>query len=45
VEPQLKHIPYGASTSVVAVVSVVVVDAPVGRECHVAGSMHVNATC
>jgi hypothetical protein len=45
VKPHLKHVPYGASTSAVAVVAVVVVAAPVGIECLAVGSMPVNVTC
>jgi hypothetical protein len=44
-KPQLKHVPYGASKTAVAVVAVVAVAAPVGMECIAAGTMHVNATC
>jgi hypothetical protein len=32
-KPQLKHAPYGASTSVVVVVEPVAAAAPVGTEC------------
>jgi hypothetical protein len=42
---QLKHVPYGASMSAVAVEAVVAATAPVGMECLAVGSMHVNATC
>jgi hypothetical protein len=45
VKPQLKHVPYGASTSVVAAVAIVVATALVGIECLAAGSIPVNATC
>jgi hypothetical protein len=44
-KPQLKHVPYGASMIVVAVVAVVAATAPLGMECIAAGTMPVNATC
>jgi hypothetical protein len=52
-KPQLKHVPYGASMSAMAVVVVVAmavvvvvaVAAPVKMKCLAARSMHVNATC
>jgi hypothetical protein len=42
---RLKHVPYGASMTAVAVVAIVAAVAPVGMECLAARTMHVKATC
>jgi hypothetical protein len=44
-KPQLKHVPYDASMTVVMEEELVVAVAPVGTECLVARSMPVKATC
>jgi hypothetical protein len=44
-KPQLKHVPYGASTTTVAVEEPVTAAATVETECLAARSMPVNATC
>jgi hypothetical protein len=44
-EPQLKHVPYGASTAVEVLVVVVVGAAPMGMERLATRRMCVNATC
>jgi hypothetical protein len=44
-KPQLKHVPYGTSTSAVAVEEPVAAAAPVGTECLAIRSMPVNTNC